>query len=304
MNDTQSRKLNAAVAAQSIMDDAANQTIWNGQAAVASKKAEMDGSVIKIGKIDDKINDTTGNADAKSIAKEKAAKTAYIIGQALVAFAEDNDDDVLLGEIDFPFSELRNKKDQTVIDRWQLIHDRANANAPALDTGGYGVNPPMIAQFQLAIDDFKNKKGKPKAAKANTKALNEELKDEFKELDKITDSLQTRLVQFAEANGEFYHTVINAFAIDDIGVRHNAIRLVYVDAVTGVRLRGVNAKLVEKALEKFSSKRGVSTFTQQETPEGNYTVDSSLPGYTNVRSANIGVQAGKVIKMVVQMVKQ
>jgi len=303
MNDIQTRKLNAAVAGQSVMDEAGHVIIWNGQAAVVTKKTALDNCIIKIGKIDDKINDTTGNADSKSVAKEKAAKTAYRVGQALVAFAEDTNDDVLMGEIDFPWNELRYKKDGTVVDRWQLIHDRANTNVVALTAGGYGVNAALVGQLQTEINEFKNWKGKPKAARADTKAQNALLVEEFKTLDTTKDSLLVRLVQFATTNPDFYNAVLNAFEVDDIGVRHNAIRLVYVDAATGVRLSGVKAKLIEKEIERVSSKRGVNTFTQQEAPQGNYSVESSLKGYPSVVNSNIGVQEGKLAKIVVVMTK-
>src|SRR5260221_4940798 len=116
MNDTQTRKLNAAVAGQSVMDEVLNIPIWTGQAAVALKKTAMNNSIINIGKIDDKINDTTGNASSKSTAKEAAAKTAWMMAKALVSFAEDTNNDILKHEIDFEFSELRFVKDSTTVD--------------------------------------------------------------------------------------------------------------------------------------------------------------------------------------------
>jgi hypothetical protein len=41
MNDNQSRNLNAAVASQTMMDTDPNPAIWNGKAAVVSKKTEL-----------------------------------------------------------------------------------------------------------------------------------------------------------------------------------------------------------------------------------------------------------------------
>jgi len=66
---------------------------------------------------------------------------------------------------------------------------------------------------------------------------------------------------------------------------------------------GVKAKLVEKEIEKLSTKRGVTTFSQQEAPQGNYSVESSLKNYPTVVTPNIGAQAGKLAKIVVVMVK-
>ena len=303
MNDLQTRKLNAAVAGQSVMDEPLHIPIWTGQAAVALKRTALNLSILKIGKIDDKINDTTGNADSKSVAKEKAAKSSWVMGQALVAFAEDTNNGVLLAEINFPWTQLRYGKDGNLVDRWQLIRDRANTNSVALIAGGYGVTALLITGLQTDIDAFKNWKGKPKAARADTKAQNALMIDEFKNLDTIKESLLTRMVQFAVPNPDFYNAVLNAFEIDDIGVRHNAIRLIYIDSTTGIRLPKVKAKLVEKAIEKLSSKVGVTTFTQQEAPQGNYSIESTLPGYPQVVTPNIGAQDGKMAKIVVVMTK-
>lgn len=303
MNDEQSRKLNAAVAGQTVMDDVDNAPIWTGKVAVENKKTELDDSIIKIGEIDDEINDTTGNAVTKGAAKEKAAKTGWQMAKALAAFAEDTNNDVLRNEIDFAWSDVRYGKDATLIDRWQLIHDRANTHVTALDTGGYGVNAALVLQAQSEIDVFKNWRGKPRAAIVDKKALNKSLAGEFKNLDKIIDSLEERLVQFAVSNADFYNAVIDAFEEDESGVRHLAIRFVYVDAATQIRLPGVETKLVEKNLVRKSSKAGVSTYTQQEAPQANYSAESKLPGYQVVLTNNIGVEAGKLKKIVVVMTK-
>ena len=129
------------------------------------------------------------------------------------------------------------------------------------------------------------------------------MKEEFKNLDKITESLKQRLVQFALTQKEFYNAVLDAFEADDSGVRRNAIRFVYVDGATGIRLPRVKTLLVEKALERKSSKVGVTTFSQQEAPQANYSAESTLPGYTTVVSSNIGVQAGKLVKILVTLNK-
>ncbi|MBK5286681.1 MAG: hypothetical protein JJE25_14920, partial [Bacteroidia bacterium] len=81
-------------------------------------------------------------------------------------------------------------------------------------------------------------------------------------------------------------------------MRHKAIEIEYLDDDTGIRLPKVKAKLVEKAIEKLASKNGLVPFSQQEAPQGNYTVDSEMTGYTSVRTANIVSEAGKLTRLV------
>ena len=303
MNDKQSRKLNAAVAGQSVMDEPLNIPIWTGQAAVANKKTELDNSIINIGKIDDKINNTTGYTTAKSAAKETAARTSWLVGKAVASYAEDINDDVLRSEVNFPWNELRYKKDVTVVDRWQLLHDRADTHIAALTGGGYGADAAMLLLQQGQIDTFKNWKGKPKAAIADKKALNLSMKNEFTKLTGIVESLKERVVQFALSHPDFYNAVLDAFEVADIGIRHNAIRFVFLDSATGIRLPKVKTILTETQLEKKSSMLGVATYTQTEAPQGNYSSVSSLTGYVNVPTNNIAVVTGKMTRVVVTMVK-
>jgi hypothetical protein len=116
--------------------------------------------------------------------------------------------------------------------------------------------------------------------------------------------LKERIVQFAVTNADFYNATLDAFEVDEIGVRHNAIRFVFVDSATGIRLPSVSTLVNEIRIEKKSSKIGVATYSQQETPQGNYSSLSSKPGYADVANNNIGVQSGKMTRVVVTMVKQ
>ncbi len=303
MTDDQSRKLNAAVAGQAVMDDGANAAIWAGKAAVVNKKTELDNSIIKIGEIDDEINDITGHAESKSELKEKAAKTGWLISKPLAAYALDINDDELRAEIDFEWSDLRYGKDATLIDNWQVVHDRAQTHEAALNAGGYGVDMALINQFQSDIDKFKAVRPKPKAARADKKALNESLAKEFRTLDKIMEELKERLVQFAVSHTDFYNAVLDAFEEDESGVRHKALRVVYEDDATGIRLPGVKMTIVEKALEKISSERGVSDVSQQDLPQGNYSVRSQLTNYEEKTEVNVAVERGKMTTLKVKLKK-
>lgn len=304
MNDDQSRKLNAAVAGQTVMDTDPNPAIWEGKAAVVSKKDELDACIVKIGDIDDDLNDNTGASTSKTQAREDAAKLAWPIAKSLAAFAEDEDNDELRNEIDFEWSDLRYGKDSEVVDRWRLVRDRANTHVTALDTGGYGVDAAKVTALTTAIDKFDSKKGKPVALRSDKKATNKKLNDEFDNLQEIIESLKERLVQFEADNKEFYDAVINAFEQDGSGVRHRAIEIVYLDDATGIKLSGVKSKLVEKAIEKLSGKKsGLVRFTQQEAPQAAYTLESTHPLYVSQTSPNVKSEIGKLNKITIRMVK-
>jgi hypothetical protein len=218
------------------------------------------------------------------------------------AYATDTNNDVLRAEIDFSWSDLRYGKDATLMDNWQLVHDRANSNLAALTGGGY-IDGALVGQLLLDIGDFNTKRGKPKAAHSDIKALNIALDAEAEVLRKIIFDMNELFVQFAVSEKLMYDAVIEAFEEDETGVRHQAIVIEYLDDATGIRLPKVKSKLVEKAIEKLSSANGLVPFTQQEAPQGNYTVVSEMTGYTSVNTPNVVSEAGKLTRLTIRLVK-
>lgn len=294
MNDNSTRVLNAAVAGQEVMDNPLNVGVWSGKPAVVTKKTALDNKITEIEQLDDSETDGSGESAGKKAARLAAANTAWKITKPLAIFAKDTGNTTLEGEIDFEWSDVRYGKDQDVIDNWQLIHDKANANSAVLDTGGY-VDISLIPLLLTQINAFKDKRGKPKAKRSDNKAVNEAIEARVKELKTIKTDLLDLLVQFADSNTEFYNSVKAAFELDMTGVRHLALRLRFVDEVIPeIRIPGVKGKIAELNLEKTSSANGVIEFSQQELAQGNYTLIVKAPTYKDQTISNIGIQTGKL----------
>lgn len=302
MNDSSTRILNAAVAGQEVMDEPANVALWSGRTAVVNKKTALDNKIAEIGTLADGETDGTGEAAGKQTAKDNAAKTAWKIAKPLSIYAKDTGDTTLEAEIDFEWTELRYGKDQDVIDAWQLIHDKANLHNAALVAGGY-VDGIWITDLLAQINTFKDKRGKPKAKRSDNKAINAQIELKIKELQTIKEDLLALLVLFAQSNPLFYEAVKAAFEKDMTGIRHIALRLRFIDEVTGLRLPGVKGKITELNIEKTSSKNGIIDFSQLELAQGNYTLLAKATTYKDETIANIGIQSGKLKTLDVFMEK-
>lgn len=294
MNDVSTRILNAAVAGQEVMDDAANAPLWNTRPAITNKKTALDNKIAEIGTLADSETDGSGETVGKKTAKDNAAKTAWKIGKPLSIYAKDIGDTVLGGEIDFEWSELRYGKDEDVLDDWQLIHDRANAHSAALVAGGY-IDVIWITDLQTQITAFEDKTGKPKAKRSSNKAINEQIELKIKELQTLKTDLLALLVIFAQSNPLFYNAAKAAFEKDMTGIRHIALRLRFVDEVLPeIRIPGVSGKIAELNIEKVSSKKGVIEYNHQELAQGNYTLFVKAATYKDQTISNIGIQTGKL----------
>ncbi|MGE0634953.1 MAG: carboxypeptidase-like regulatory domain-containing protein [Bacteroidia bacterium] len=302
MNDNATRVLNAAVAGQEVMDDPMNVGVWSGKPAVVTKKTALDNKITEIEQLDDSETDGSGESAGKRAARLAAANTAWKITKPLAIFAKDTGNTTLEGEIDFEWSDVRYGKDQDVINNWQLIHDKANANSALLDSGGY-VDIALIPLLLTQINAFKDKRGKPKAKRSDNKGINEAIEARIKELKTIKTDLLDLLVQFADSNTEFFNAVKAAFELDMTGVRHLALRLRFEDEATEIRLPGVEAEIKELGLKKISSANGVIEFSQQELAQGNYTLLVKAATYKDQELKNTGIQSGKLKTIEVVMQK-
>lgn len=302
MNNRQINKYNAAVTGIGIMN--AFFAIWSGFLAIVNKVSAVSGNITKIEEWEAKQElDITGNAVAKKIVKSNGAYKAWVIAKPLTTYALDIKDLVLKKEIDFEHTDLLQVSDAKAIERWQLVHDRADTHISALTTGGYPITPLDITELAGFITDFSAIKNNPQVAKAITVAATAELEKQFTGLSKNIPKLLDIIAPFAKSESEFYNATIDGFEIIDAGTRHQALRATLLDDVTGVRLGKVKCTIEELVIFKNSSKRGIASFSQQVVENGNYTLSFEKPNYVKQTISNVGVEHGILTRLVVRMVK-
>lgn len=300
MNTHARRVLNAAAAGQRVMND--NSALWNTRPPIVSKKAALDNKIEEIEDLEDLITDSTGIATKKKAARIHAARLALKLVKPMKVFARDTDNEELEGEINLSWTKLRYRSDQVVIDNWQLVHDRAEDHGAELVAGGY-TEAAWTTDLETAIEAFKDQRGRPKARRSDIKALNAQVALKVKELQQIKVDLLGLLAPYMEDEPLFYHTAESAFELDRTGVRHLALRLVFIDEATGVRLPKVEARIVELGLKRIASRNGRIDIPRALVGPGNYTLVFSLTGFVDQTVQNVGI-ADTFIKMEIVMVKE
>lgn len=300
MNNNATRVMNAAVAGQKVMDD--NSVLWNSKTIIANKKSAIDDKIDEIAQLNDNITNTIGATTAKIRARQQAAKSALRLCKPMLVFARDTNNHVLAEEINIRWSKFRYGKDQTVINRWQLVHDRADLLKTQLAADDY-IETSWISQLQSEIDTFKTLRGKVKAKRSDIAALNAQVTKGIKELQAIKTDLIDLLVQYKESDPIFYKAATSAFELNVTGKRHIALRLHFIDRSTGIRLRNVQAQFAEIELIKTASRNGRIDFWQQELPQGNYVLHVKLKHFAEQTIHNVAIKAGKFKLMEITMDK-
>lgn len=302
MNNKQLNKYTAAITGVKVMNSFF--AIWSEFLVIVSKVAAVTTSTTKIAEWEAKQElDITGNAVAKKIVKTNGADKAWAIAKPLTIYASDIKNTVLQKEINFEITNLYRVKDTIAIERWQLVHDRADTHIDALILGKYPITALDITELADFITDFTNIKNSPQVAKTITVAATNELKKQFVGLGKNITKVLDIIAPFAKTQSEFYNATLDGFEVVDSGTRHQALRITLLDDVTGIRLGRVKCTIEELVIFKNSSRRGVASFSQQAVENGNYTVTIEKPNYVKQTIINVGVEHGKLTRLVVRMVK-
>ena len=89
----------------------------------------------------------------------------------------------------------------------------------------------------------------------------------------------------------------------DGGVRKIAVRVFVSDETVLVRLVNAKVRLVELNISKPSSLRGIADFSQQQVPNGNYSIEVLADGYLPNTILNVKVEHGIMSKVEVLLKK-
>lgn len=302
MNRKQTNEFNSYTNGNQTMDDEAAQ--YAGNQPLIDVKAAM---LVGLGNIEThkqaQAMQTTGASVIKVQTFFKMGELGLPIARLIVAYANSIDDADLAGEVDFEKSDLI-FVDMTVgRSRAGTIVDRATTHQPAILLGGYQLTAQMVTDYKAAILAFDGAEGGPVAAKAKKVAATKDLKIDFKAMRLKKKTLFDLMKPYINTDLTFYNTILDAYIVMDGGTRKVAARIFVLDETVLVRLVNAKVRIVELNIVKPTSASGIADFSQQQLPNGNYTIEVLADGYLPNKILNVKVEHGIMSKVEVLMKK-
>lgn len=162
--------------------------------------------------------DSSGVSLAKKNALLALGDATYDVARAVRAYAAENGNDVLAGQVKFSRSQLVRGADKTVIDRTELIRDAATEAID--DLADYGVTPAKVTTLTKKIEAFRKAQPMPRQRTGKSSAATKELKKLFKSArELLNERVDGLTVQYKDSNPQFHNQYVSARKIVEPATR-------------------------------------------------------------------------------------
>lgn len=144
---------------------------------------------------------------------------AAIVGGAVAAYADKQNDHELFAKVDFSAPDLMHQAEADCLTNCQAILDAATANVAAM-TADKSLAQADVDDFQAKIETFKTTLTRPRQIKTVTKGATDQMPAAITAADRIAERQLDRLMErFRVSNPDFYSEYNVARVIVDAGGR-------------------------------------------------------------------------------------
>lgn len=153
--------------------------------------------------------DSSGVSLAKENALLALGDATYDVARAVRAYASENGNPILAGQVMFSRSELVRGADKKIIDRAELIRDAAADTIDEL--ADYGVTQVKVTTLTKKIEAFRKAQPMPRQRTGKSSAATKELKQIFQSArELLNERVDGLLVQYKASHAEFYNQYVSA----------------------------------------------------------------------------------------------
>jgi hypothetical protein len=297
MTSKQEAKLNMFRATQKHCADNAAivATIPAFQAAVNALNAKI-ASIIATTQQEDLV--TKGITIDKAEAKKTLCQLAADIAAPIVAFAASTNNNQLLNEVNFSYTELFRSKDDQLAPRCQNIHDAALANLAAL--APYGISAATVTTLQASIDNYQAAVPNPRNAAAQKVTIRANLKNLIKEADTVLKlQMDKTIVGLKTSNPDFVSTYKTNRVILDPSKTTTSLKGVIQSSASITGIAGATILIVETKTKSVSNNLG--EYEIKPVASGQYTIIVSAPKYNDTTVKEVVIKQGQINKLDIQL---
>jgi tryptophan synthase alpha subunit len=147
---------------------------------------------------------TTGITENKRVARREMCSAAAIVGGAVAAWADMQNNHELFQAVDFSAPDLMHKSEEDCHATCTTIWQAGVANLTAV-ADGQSLAQADLTDLKTKVDAFKTLLTKPRQARSNMKSATDILPEKIDAADRICERQLDRLMErFKESNRDFY----------------------------------------------------------------------------------------------------
>lgn len=304
MTNTQENRLSMFLAARDFL--LKNDAVTNNLPNFTRFFDELKSSVIDIQSwVELQEFDKTGIAIAKNKAKDALIIKTMDIANRLFAFAKFRNDSILMKEIGYKESYLRQTTDTLLKEKCQIVFDRASNFIT--DLAQYGVSQNMLDELKNLIADYGTSLPAPrigimekKQATAKLAALFDQANLHFNQIDTLIETLRY-------SDTVFYNGYHSARKIVNAGHGFLSLKGKVLDKNNGLPIQNVKLLLSRELknpgdtaaiIEKKSAQKG--GFNIRNMSAGSWNVLVTKEGYTD-QNLQVSVVSGETTICVIEL---
>ncbi len=241
---------------------------------------------------------TNGITPDKNFTRDTLRNNTVTIAGLLYAYATSVNDIILQARSKITYSDLKNLKDDELVERAQTIHDDAFANLAQLPP--FGITAATLTAFQNLIDIYETKAPAPRAKQSEKVALTEQVKTLIKETDSLLkDTVDKLMLNFKTTDVEFYNTYIAAREVIDPASQPTQVAGSITRVSTDIPLNNVSISVAAQAYTAITGLDG--KYSLKIPVPGLYTLNFSAASYQPLSIPNVLLKLGQTTTLNVEL---
>lgn len=161
---------------------------------------------------------TTGNATAKAAKRSLLELLLDHIAAAIVSYADDIDDFVLMNMLQFNFAAIQGMRDDRFLQLCEFVLAKANdATIKAAIIASHNVTAQQVTDFAAHTADYRILLPAPTFARSEKKALGKLVDRDFAGIEEILSRIRIKMRVYRQTNQTMYEVFLAADSIDDTG---------------------------------------------------------------------------------------